>query len=137
MSSFLPTPRIGTKLALMILVMMALTLGIHFLIETHYEKVLVDLVQNQTEDLSKALEISVQQMTSRGQTDQQLLQDYVERLSARGVSEISILSSEWKVVASSHQSKVGTRVRPHRTPKGPLVISGTLGDDEDASQKAA
>jgi signal transduction histidine kinase len=121
----------------MILVMMALTLGIHFLIETHYEKVLVGLVQNQTEDLSKALEISVQQMTSRGQTDQQLLQDYVERLSARGVSEISILSSEWKVVASSDQSKVGTRVRPHRAPKGPLVISGTLGDDEDASQKAA
>ena len=138
MRSFLPHARIRTKLALMILVMMALTLGIHFLIETHYEKVLVDLVQNQTEDLSKALEISVQQMTSKGQTDQQLLQDYVGRLSARGVSEISILSSEWKVLASSNQAKVGTRVRPpHRGGKGPLVISGTLGGDEEVSKKAA
>jgi len=134
----LPRARIRTKLALMILVMMALTLGIHFLIETHYEKVLVDLVQNQTEDLSKALEISVQQMTSKGQSDQQLLQDYVGRLSARGVSEISILSSEWKVLASSNQAKVGTRVRPpHRGNKGPLVISGTLGGDEEVSQKTA
>lgn len=122
----------------MVLVMMALTLGIHFLIETHYETVLVDLVQNQTEDLSKALEISVQQMTSKGQTDQELLQDYVKRLSAQGVNEISILSSEWQVVASSNQAKVGTRVHPpRRAPKGPLVISGTLGDDEDVSQKAA
>jgi len=139
MRSFLSQARIRTKLALMILVMMALTLGIHFLIETHYEKVLVDLVQNQTEDLSKALEISVQQMTSKGQTDQQLLQDYVQRLSARGVSEISILSSEWKVLASSNQAKVGTRVRPpHHGPKGPLVISGTLGrDEEEVSRKSA
>lgn len=138
MRPFLPNARIRTKLALMILVMMALTLGIHFLIETHYEKVLVDLVQNQTEDLSKALEISVQQMTSKGQSDQQLLQDYVGRLSARGVSEISILSSEWKVLASSNQSKVGTRVRPpRRGAKGPLVISGTLGGDEEISQKTA
>jgi signal transduction histidine kinase len=138
MRSFLSQARIRTKLALMILIMMALTLGIHFLIETHYEKVLVDLVQNQTEDLSKALEISVQQMTSKGQTDQQLLQDYVQRLSARGVSEISILSSEWQVLASSNQAKVGTRVRPpHHGPKGPLVISGTLGRDEEVSRKSA
>jgi len=138
MMPLLPRARIRTKLALMILVMMALTLGIHFLIETHYERVLVDLVQNQTEDLSKALEISVQQMTSKGQSDQQLLQDYVGRLSARGVSEISILSSEWKVLASSNQAKVGTRVRPpHRGSKGPLVISGTLGGDEEISQKTA
>jgi signal transduction histidine kinase len=135
----LPVPGIGTRLALMVLVMMALTLGAHFLIETHYEKVVVDLVQNQTEDLSKALEISVQQMTSKGQTDQELLQDYVTRLSAEGVSEISILSSEWRVVASSNQAKVGTRVRPpRRAPKGPLVISGTLGeDDEDVDTKSA
>ena len=60
---------------------------------------LVDMVQNQTEDLSKALEVSVQQLTSKGQSDQQLLQDYVGRLSALGVTEISILSSERKVVA--------------------------------------
>ena len=137
MNALLPHPRIGTKLALMILVMMALTLGIHFLIETYYERVLVGLVQNQTEDLSKALEISVQQMTSKGQTDQQLLQDYVERLSARGVSEISILSSEWKIVASSNQSKIGKKVRPPRGPKGPLVLSGTLGDDEEVNPKSA
>src|SRR5437867_10269370 len=136
MRSFLPHPRIGTKLALMILVMMALTLGIHFLIETHYERVLVNLVQNQTEDLSKALEISVQQLTSRGQTDQQLLQDYVQRLSARGVTEISILSTERLVLASSNQAKVGTRVHPPRRGTGkPLVITGTIGDDEDSDKK--
>src|SRR6058998_836788 len=132
MVSFLRDLRIGTKLTLMVLTMMALTLGMLFFTYEHYDKLLVDLVQNQTEDLSKALEISVQQLTSRGHTDQQLLQDYVERLSARGVTEISILSSERLVLASSNQAKVGTRLHPpRRAHSKPLVIAGTIGDDED------
>jgi signal transduction histidine kinase len=136
MRRFLRDLRIGTKLTLMVLAMMALTLGILFLIYDHYETVLVDMVQNQTEDLSKALEISVQQLTSKGQSDQQLLQDYVGRLSALGVTEISILSSERRVVASSNQAKVGTRVHaPRKGPAGPLIITGTIGEDEDPHKK--
>src|SRR5262245_42989857 len=130
MRRFLRNLRIGTKLTLMVLAMMAFTLGILFLIYDHYETVLVDMVQNQTEDLSKALEVSVQQLTSKGQTDQQLLQDYVGRLSALGVTEISILSSERRVVASSNQAKVGTRIHaPKKGPAGPLIITGTIGED--------
>jgi signal transduction histidine kinase len=132
MGRFLRDLRIGTKLTLMVLTMMALTLGILFLIYDHYEKLLVDLVQNQTEDLSKALEVSVQQLTSKGQSDQQLLQDYVQRLSALGVTEISILSSERKVVASSNRARVGTRIHaPRKGPAGPFIITGTIGEDVD------
>ncbi len=136
MGHFLRDMRIGTKLTLMVLAMMALTLGILFLIYDHYETVLVDMVQNQTEDLSKALEVSVQQLTSKGQSDQQLLQDYVGRLSALGVTEISILSSERRVVASSNQAKVGTKIRPpKKVPPGPLIITGTIGEEEDLHRK--
>jgi signal transduction histidine kinase len=136
MKRFLRNLRIGTKLTLMVLIMMALTLGILFLIYDHYETVLVDMVQNQTEDLSKALEVSVQQLTSKGQSDQQLLQDYVGRLSALGVTEISILSSERRVVASSNQAKVGTRIHaPKKGSAGPLIITGTIGEDEDLHKK--
>jgi signal transduction histidine kinase len=136
MKRFLRNLRIGTKLTLMVLTMMALTLGILFLIYDHYETVLVDMVQNQTEDLSKALEVSVQQLTSKGQSDQQLLQDYVGRLSALGVTEISILSSERRVVASSNQAKVGTRIHaPKKGSAGPLIITGTIGEDEDLDKK--
>ena len=136
MRTFLHGLRIRTKLTLMVLIMMALTLGILFLVYDHYETVLVDMVQNQTEDLSKALEVSVQQLTSKGQNDQQLLQDYVGRLSALGVTEISILSSERRVVASSNQARVGTRIHPPKKgPSGPFIITGTIGEDEDLKTK--
>ncbi len=136
--------RIGTKLTLMVLAMMALTLGISMVTYTHYENIVVDAVQNQTEALSKALQISVQQLTSRGQTDQELLQDYVRRLSARGVTEISILSSERKVVASSNRARIGTTVNEPRAATArvarqvggkSLVVTGTIGTDDTTSEK--
>jgi signal transduction histidine kinase len=135
MRHFLRDMRIGTKLTLMVLAMMASTLGILFLIYDHYETVLVDVVQNQTEDLSKALEVSVQQLTSKGVSDQQLLQDYVGRLSALGVTEISILSSERRVVASSNQAKIGKKIHAPGKGPGPLIITGTIGEDEDLGRK--
>ena len=148
MTPFPHTLRIGTKLTLMVLAMMAVTLTISFFAYDYYAKVVVSAVQNQTEALSKALEISVQQLTSsKGETDQQLLQDYVRRLSARGVTEISILSSERKVVASSNRAKVGTTVNQARAGTtvhvrrpgagNPLVVTGTIGDDDDDRKKIA
>src|SRR5258707_7656870 len=83
---------IGTRLLLIVLVMMLLTLTSSFLIYSRFEATLLDEIQSQTESLSKALQISVQQLTSKGMTDETLLNDYVDRLSSKGVKEISILS---------------------------------------------
>jgi signal transduction histidine kinase len=125
--------RIGTRLFLIVLVMMLLTLTTSFLVYSHFESALLDEVQDQTESLSKALQISVQQLTAQGRTDDSLLKDYVQRLSSRGVKEISILSNEKEIVASSNRDKVGrkvaTRVKHHGEP---VVITGTLGDDDPA-----
>lgn len=96
----LGSTRVGTKLILMVLALMATTLATSFLTYSHYEKVLMEEMGNQTETLSKFFEIGVQHLTSTGQSDQQFLEDYVSRLKAKGVTEISILSSERTVVAS-------------------------------------
>src|SRR6058998_958820 len=70
-------------------------------------------------------------MTSQGMTDDTLLKDYVQRLSSRGVKEISILSNQKQVVASSNLAKVGKTLGPPRlTRHGNVLITGTLGDDD-------
>src|SRR5713101_4604340 len=121
--------------------MMLLSLTTSFLVYSHFETALLDQVQDQTESLSKALQISVQQLTSQGMTDDTLLKDYVQRLSSRGVKEISILSNEKEVVASSNRARVGKKVGPPRLTRhgdgNGVVITGTLGDEEtldDASR---
>src|SRR5713101_9551612 len=112
--------------------MMLLTLTTSFLVYSHFETALLDQIQDQTESLSKALQISVQQLTSKGMTDDTLLNDYVQRLSSKGVKEISILSNEKQVVASSNLSKIGKTLGPVRLPRhgdgNGVVITGTLGD---------
>src|SRR5438093_7836442 len=95
---------------MIVLVMMVLILAVSSFIYSYFESTLVGEVQDQSESLSKALQISLQQMTSQGTTDDTLLKDYVERLSSRGVKEISILSNEKEVVASSNPARVARRV---------------------------
>jgi hypothetical protein len=124
--------RIGTRLFLIVLVMMLLTLTTSFLVYSHFETTLFQEIQDQTESLSKALQISVQQLTAQGMTDETLLNDYVQRLSSRGVKEISILSNERQIVASSNRAKVGRTLGPKglTRPGGDVVITGVLGDDD-------
>ena len=123
---------IGTRLLLIVLVMMLLTLTSSFLLYSHFEVALLDEIQGQTESLSKALQISVQQLTSKGMSDDKLLNDYVQRLSSKGVKEISILSNEKQVVASSNLSKIGKTLGTVRLPRhgDSVIITGTLADDD-------
>jgi len=123
---------IGTRLLLIVLVMMLLTLTSSFLLYSHFEVALLDEIQGQTESLSKALQISVQQLTSKGMSDDKLLNDYVQRLSSRGVKEISILSNEKQVVASSNLSKIGRTLGTPRLARhgDNVIITGTLADDD-------
>ncbi len=123
---------IGARLLLIVLVMMLLTLTSSFLLYSHFEVTLLDEIQGQTESLSKALQISVQQLTSKGMSDDKLLNDYVQRLSSKGVKEISILSNEKQVVASSNLSKIGKTLGSGRLPRhgDSVIITGTLADDD-------
>src|SRR3989442_1506541 len=124
--------RIGTRLFLIVLVMMLLTLTSSFILYSHFESELLGEVLDQSESLSKALQISVQQLTAKGMTDDSILKEYVERLSKRGVKEISILSNEKQVVASSNQSRVGKKAggrKPASHGEG-LVMTGTLAEEE-------
>ncbi len=123
---------IGSRLLLIVLVMMLLTLTSSFLLYSHFEVRLLDEIQGQTESLSKALQISVQQLTSQGMSDDKLLNDYVQRLSSKGVKEISILSNEKQVVASSNLSKIGKTLGSARLSRhgGNVIITGTLADDD-------
>jgi signal transduction histidine kinase len=132
--SWIGSWRLGTKLIFMVFGLMASTLAVLVFTYSHYERILLDDVQSQNEALSKIIEIGIQQLTSKGQTDQQFLEDYVKRLSEKGVGEVSILTSERTIVASSEPTKVGKTVKAKEESR-PLVITGTLGED-DAGKRA-
>jgi signal transduction histidine kinase len=114
------------KLLGMMFALLMLVLATMFLLYWRAERSLIAQVERHTTDLSTAIQISVEQLTSRGRTSEARLQDYVQRLQKRGVNEISIVSNEEEVVASSNPRRVGLRVDPKRKD---LLISARLGEE--------
>ncbi|MBI4536725.1 MAG: HAMP domain-containing protein [candidate division NC10 bacterium] len=114
----------GKMLAMMFGLLM-LILATLFLLYWRAEIQLISQVERHTTDLSTAIQISVEQLTSRGRTTEARLNDYVQRLQRRGVREISIVSNEEEVIASSNPRRVGVRVDPRRKD---LLITARLGE---------
>ncbi len=113
------------KLLVMMFSLLLLTLVSLFGLYWQAERSLVEQVEKHTMDLSTAIQISVERLTSKGRTDEARLQDYVDRLQRKGVKEISILSDEKEVIASSNPTRVGTTIDPKRTD---LFITARLGE---------
>ena len=118
--------RLRTKLVAMMLLLLLLSLASLFLLYWQAERRLVAQVERHTTDLSTAIKVSVEQLTSKGRTSEARLQDYVQRLERRGVREISILSNESEVIASSNPRRVGARIDPRQRD---LLITARLGEE--------
>ncbi len=88
------------------------------------EKNLLLQVERQTGELTKAIQIGVEEIT--GKTDKARLSKYLTDLNKKGIKEISIISTDSKeILASTNQLKVGAPVS-HR--KKELVIKAELGE---------
>ena len=114
------------KLLAMVFGLLVLVLAILFVMYWRAESRLITQVEQHTTDLSTAIQISVEQLTSKGRTSEARLQDYVQRLQRRGVREISIVSNEQEVIASSNPRRVGARVDPKRKD---ILITARLGEE--------
>jgi len=114
------------KLLAMMFGLLMLVLATLFLMYWQAENRLITQVEQHTNDLSTAIQISVERLTSKGRTSEARLQDYVQRLQRRGVREISIVSNEEEVIASSNPRRVGARVDPRRKD---LLITARLGEE--------
>ena len=119
------------KLLAMMFGLLVLVLAILFLMYWQAESRLITQVERHTADLSTAIQISVERLTSKGRTSEARLQDYVQRLQRRGVREISIVSNEEEVIASSNPRRVGARVDPKRRD---LLITARLGEENVGGQ---
>ncbi len=114
------------KLLAMMLVLSLLSLLSIYVIWVYSERALMNEVVDNIKELSTAIQISVEQLTSRERTDEARLRDYVARLKKRGVKEVSIVSNEQEVIASSNPRRVGARINPRQRD---LLITARFGEE--------
>ncbi len=111
-------------IGMMLFLSLMLVLVLLFLY-SHSEKALLAEIENQTTELSKAIQVGVEEVTSSGYTDEVRLQHYLQKLNAKGVKEISIIGNTDEIIASSNPMKVGEWVSPRKKER---IIKAELGE---------
>jgi hypothetical protein len=53
-------------------------------------------------ELSKAIQIAVEEVTSSGSTDVKRLENYLKKLNTKGVKEISVISNRDRIISSTN-----------------------------------
>lgn len=110
----------------MMLALCVISIGLLFILYQIAEKKLITSVKKYTEELSSAIQISVEQMTAEDmEANEEMLKEYVSQFKKRGVREISILNNEMEVIASSNPKKIGQTIDAKAKKIGsPEVIHG-------------
>jgi len=123
-----------TQLLLILLFLLLASIGSLTVIYSRTEEMLIEKVTDNIEDITKAIQISVEELTYRGDSTQRL-KTYVETLNKKGIREVSILSDASEVIASSNPKKIGTVEQPPKKTvtlekpgrKTDLMITARLG----------
>ena len=116
---------LNKKLIGMMLLLSLILISVLTFLYAKSEKMVFRELEGQTADLSKAIQVGVEEVTSRGYTDQMRLQTYLKQLNAKGVNEISIISTKDEIIASTNPTTVGQQVSPKKKER---IIKAELGE---------
>lgn len=120
-----------TQLLLIFLFLLLISISSLSIIYMRSEETLMEKMSDNIEDITKAIQISVEELTYRGDSTQRL-KGYVDMFNKKGIKEISIMSDSAEVIASSDPKKIGTREKlsDRKTiRKKDLMITARLGEE--------
>ncbi|MEI6152896.1 MAG: ATP-binding protein [Deltaproteobacteria bacterium] len=120
-----------TQLLLILLFLLVISISSLSIIYSRSEDMIIDKVTDNIDDITKAIQISVEELTYKGSSTERL-KGYVDMLNKKGIKEISILSDSSEVIASSDPKKIGTKEKigeKRSWRKKDLIITARLGEE--------
>lgn len=115
---------LNKKLILMMLFLSFILISVLAILYAQAEKARFKEMESQILELSKAIQVGVDEITSQGPTDETRLYEYLQSLHTKGVKEISLISNEDKIIASTNLSNLG-KPTEH---KKELLIDAEIGE---------
>jgi len=116
---------LNKKLIGMMLLLSFILLSVLTFLYSQSERALLEELEHQTAELSQAIQVGVEEVTSKGYTDEMKLRNYLKKLNAKGLKEISIISNTDEIVASTNPMRVGEEVGPTKKER---IIKAELGE---------
>jgi signal transduction histidine kinase len=112
----MPALNLKAKLIVLMVVLLALTLGAEVWFSLGTQAAIIETTEQRVKDLASAIQISVQELTSVGNTDRDRLPNYVHSLHSSGL-EVSIASSQNLIINSSNPRLIGAELVPRSADK--------------------
>ena len=121
-----------TQLLSLMLSMVILSIGSVVYLQKITEEKMLSLIQKEINGLTEAIEISMEQITATGSTNEARLMDYFNQLRKRGMEEVSIINKEQEVIQSSNPRMIGSKIS---VSKNEFLITARIGDGESENPK--
>ncbi|MBI5056435.1 MAG: HAMP domain-containing protein [Nitrospirae bacterium] len=103
---FLLKPSLNKRLVVMMLFLSLSLISILVFLYYQTEKVLYNEFERQTSELSKAIQLGLEEVAKGGLSEKRL-EKYLKKLNPKGVKEIQIISASDRIVASSNPKDIG------------------------------
>ncbi len=116
--------KLTAKLVIIMLTLLIIAVFILFILNQFSQNDLVQEIQDSSTEVSKAIQMSVEDLTSEDDTQTSRLTEYMKQARAKGINEINIINTEGEIIDSSDPAKVGKIRDIHKMEKGLKATPG-------------
>jgi nitrogen fixation/metabolism regulation signal transduction histidine kinase len=108
--------KLNSKLIIIMLSLLVLAMLTLFTLNQYAQNDLVREIQESSQEISKAVQMSIEDLTSEAETSR--LTEYLNKAREKGINEINIINSEGEIVDSSDPEKIGKKREIKKLEKG-------------------
>jgi signal transduction histidine kinase len=110
--------KLNTKLVMIMLTMLVIAMLILFVLNQFSQNDLVQEIQESSTVVSRAIQLSVEDLTSETDVENSRLTEYLQQAKNKGVNEINIYNNEGEIINSSDPKQVGKKREIKKLEKG-------------------
>ena len=123
--NYLSMLSLNKKLVALMLVQSISIIAILVFLYYQTETSIYNEFEKQIDDLSRGIQMGIEEVTSSGLSDQKRLQNYLKKLKTKGVKEVSIISNSDRIVSSTDPRNIGKWIT---RAKKELIFKAQLGE---------
>lgn len=109
--------KLNARLVMIMLSLLIIALCALFVLNQYSQNDLVDEIQESSSEVSKAVQLSVADLTSEAEFSSRL-KEYMKEARRKGINEVSIINNEGEIIDSSDPDAVGKRRDVNKLGKG-------------------
>lgn len=125
--------RLNAKLIIIMLSLLVLAILTLFTLNQSAQNDLVREIQDSSQEISKAIQMSIEDLTSDIETSR--LNDYLSKARDRGIHEINVYNTDGEIVDSSDPDKIGKKRELKKLEKGVRAVPHQPSSGNILSQK--